>query len=190
MTRWPKLTTLALTVAVLGGCETAGLPFMEKAVVLQCPDYFILEDAAAITEFRDGPGRDITDVVFKAQIAEMQLGCLTDIDKDTDSGKMVIDISPIVGAEMGPANTSETAKVPYFVIVTDPNKEILYREELSLNVSFRGNNTQIVILAPPTSVEIPITPTIRNNYYRIYSGFDLTREQVEYNRKLIRDRLQ
>ena len=103
---------------------------------------------------------------------------------------MTIEISPIIGAEMGPANTTDSATIPYFVVVTDPNKKILYREELSTSVSFKGNRTQIVIAAKPTAVEIPITPTIRNNYYRGYSGFELTHEQVEQNRQAIRDQLQ
>ncbi len=102
---------------------------------------------------------------------------------------MIIEITPVVAAEMGPANTTQTASLPYFIVVTDVNKNILYREPLSMKVSFRGNKTQVVILPAPTTVEIPITPEIRNNYYRVYSGFELTREQAEYNRKAIQDRL-
>ncbi|MEX0695517.1 MAG: hypothetical protein WD075_13790 [Rhodospirillales bacterium] len=162
---------------------------MSKALVLPCPSYYILEDAATLTQFQDGPGRDITDILVKAQIGEMQLACLTKVDKETDSGIMVIEIAPFVAAEMGPANTTENATLPYFVVVTDPEKNILYREVLQLKVSFKGNRTQIIMLAPPTSVEIPITPKIRNDYYRIYSGFELTREQADYNRKAIQDRL-
>jgi len=180
-------TLLIFAALSLSGCET--LPFMKKTVKLNCPNYFILEDAAALTQFRDGPGQDITDVVAKAKIGEMQLACLTDVDSDTDSGKMVIDISPIIAAEMGPANKTAKTELPYFIVVTDPNKKILYREELKLDVSFKGNRTQVILLAPPTSVDIPITPKIRNNYYRVYSGFVLTKEQLEFNRKAIQDRL-
>jgi hypothetical protein len=177
------------SVLALGACENASVPFMAKKIVLQCPEYFVLEDAASITQFRDGPGRDITDVLARAQIGEMQLGCITNIDNDTNAGKMIIEITPVVAAEMGPANTTQTASLPYFIVVTDVNKNILYREPLSMKVSFRGNKTQVVILPAPTTVEIPITPEIRNNYYRVYSGFELTREQAEYNRKAIQDRL-
>jgi hypothetical protein len=180
-------TILVITALTLTGCES--VPFMKKALVLNCPSYYILEDAATLTQFQDGPGRDITDVLVKAQIGEMQLACLTKVDNKTDTGIMVIEISPVVAAEMGPANTSENATLPYFVVVTDPNKNILYREELKLNMSFKGNRTQVIMLAPPTSVEIPITPKIRNDYHRIYGGFELTREQADYNRKAIQDRL-
>ncbi len=181
---------ILLPLLGLAACETPELSFLKKDVLLQCPDYFILEDAAALTKYRDGPGRDITDVEHRAQIGEMELACTTDVDHETNSGNMTIEVSPIIAAEMGPANQSETATLPYFVVVTDPNKKILYREELSVDVSFKQNKTQIIFKAPPTAIEIPITPTIRNRYYRIYSGFELTREQVEHNRKAIKDRLQ
>lgn len=181
--------TLASALA-LGACGADSLPFMDKKIVLPCPNYYILEDAANLTQFQEGPGRDIIDVVARARIGEMQLGCLSDIETDTDSGKMVIDVSPVIAAEMGPANATNTATLPYFVVVTDPDKNILYREPLSVRVSFEGNKTQIILIAPPTSIELPITPKIRNDYYRVYSGFELTKEQVEYNRKAIQDRLQ
>lgn len=184
-------SSVALASALaLSACGADSLPFMDKEIILPCPNYYILEDAANLTQFQEGPGRDIIDVLARARIGEMQLTCLSDIDTKTDSGKMVVDVSPIIAAEMGPANTSNTATLPYFVVVTDPDKKILYREPLSVRVSFEGNKTQIVLIAPPTSIELPITPKIRNDYYRIYSGFELTKEQVEYNRKAIQDRLQ
>ena len=181
---------ILLPLLVLAACETPDIPFLKKDVILQCPNYFILEDAAALTQYREGPGHDITDVEFRAQIGEMELACLTEVDPDSNSGSMTIEVSPIIAAEIGPANQTESATIPYFVIVTDPNKEILYREELAVDVSFKLNKTQVIFKAPPTSIEIPITPTIRNKYYLIYSGFELTRDQVEDNRKAIRDRLQ
>ena len=165
---------IILPLLVLAACQTPDIPFLKKDVILQCPNYLILEDAAALTQYREGPSRDITDVEFRAQIGEMELTCLTEVDPDSNSGSMTIEVSPIIAAEMGPANQIESATIPYFVIVTDPNKEILYREELVVDVSFKLNKTQVIFKAPPTSIEIPITPTIRSKYYLIYSGFELT----------------
>lgn len=180
---------LLLAAASLSACG-ARLPFTDEPIVLKCPNYFILEEAATLTQFRDGPGRDLTDVLVRAQIGEMRLGCTSDIDNDTNSGKLIVEVSPVFAAEMGPANDTNTSTLPYFVVVTDPDKKILYREPLRIDISFEGNKTQVLALAPPTSIDLPITPDIRSNYYRIYSGFELTKEQVEFNRKAIRDRLQ
>lgn len=180
---------LCLGALALVGCETHDLPFVDKPIILPCPDYFVLEDAAYITQFREGPGRDITDVMVSARMGEIRLGCLSDIENDTDSGILELDVSPVVLAEMGASNTNSQASLPYFVVITDPDKEILYREELSLNVSFEGNRTRLVITAAPTTLELPITPEIRSKYYRVYAGFVLTPEELKFNRKRIQDKL-
>lgn len=187
--RLSSIAALFAAAVSLSACES-GIPFMEKPIVLGCPDYFVLQEAATLTRFQDGPGRDLTDVEVRAQIGEVRLGCESDIENETDSGTLIVDVSPVIAAEMGPANKTDSATLPYFVVVTDPEKKILYREPLDLDVSFKGNRTQLVVIAPPTFIELPITTEIRNDYYRIYAGFELTKEQVQYNRKAIQDRLQ
>ena len=177
----------ALCVLGLSACETPDL--FSDPVVLQCPDYFILEDAASITVYRPGDGRDLTDVTARAEMGRVELACLSLIDNKTDSGTLEVDVVPVVAVEMGPANESQTASLPYFVVVTNPDKEILYREELSVNVSFAGNRSRLIARGKPTTLEIPITPEIRERYYLIYSGFVLTRDQVDYNRRAIQNRL-
>lgn len=172
----------------LSGCS-GGSVFSGPPVVLQCPDYAILEDAATLTAFQDGPGRDITDITVRAAITQVRMECITDVDKETNIGQMEIKITPIISAEMGAANIAEQATVPYFIAIVGPDKQILYREALSMDVSFKGNRTRLVALAPSTTVELPITPDIRNWYYYVFAGFELTEQQAAFNRKRIRDRL-
>ena len=187
-----KLQFLGLCCGVLAlvGCEASDLPFVDKPIILPCPNFFVLEDAAHITQFRDGPGRDITDILVNAQMGEIRLGCLSKVENETNSGILELEVSPVVLAEMGASNSDSKATLPYFVVITDPDKEILYREELNLNVSFEGNRTRLIITAAPTTLEIPITPDIRSKYYLVYAGFVLTPEELEYNRKRILDKLQ
>ncbi len=131
-----KFAGLCLGVLALVGCETSDLPFVDKPIILGCPNFFVLEDAATLTQFRDGPGRDITDILVNAEMGEIRLGCLSKVDNDTNSGTLELDLSPIILAEMGAANVDSNAILPYFVIITDPDKNILYREELDMNISF------------------------------------------------------
>lgn len=185
-----KILGICCGILALVGCETSDLPFVDKPIILPCPNFFVLEDAAYITKFRDGPGRDITDILVSARMGEIRLGCLSDVDNDTNTGILELDVSPIVLAEMGASNSDSLAKLPYFVVITDPDKKILYREELTLNVSFEGNRTRLVITAVPTTLELPITPEIRSKYYLVYAGFVLTPEELKFNRKRIKDKLQ
>ena len=185
-----QILGLCFGALALVGCETSDLPFVDKPVILPCPDFFVLEDAATLVQFRDGPGRDITDILVSARMGEIRLGCLSNVDTETNTGVMELDVSPVILTEMGASNTEAVAKLPYFVVITDPDKEILYREELNLNVSFEGNRTRLVVTTVPTTLELPITPEIRSKYYLVYAGFVLTPEELEFNRKRIRDRFQ
>ena len=94
---------IAALTALLGlsGCGADSIPFYTAPIVLSCPDYAILEDAATLTAFQDGPGRDITDVTVRAEITQVRMECITDVDSDTNTGHMEIKIIPIIAAEMG-----------------------------------------------------------------------------------------
>jgi hypothetical protein len=185
---------LKARVAALGGClliaacGVSDLAMLQDPIVLNCPDYRILEDAATLTKFRDGPGRDLTDIEYRAEMGAIRLGCLSDIDPTTNSGVMEIDISPIMQMELGPANENPNTSIPYFIVITDPNKEILYRSEERVDISFAANRTQLVVAAPPITLELPITPTIRNDHYAVYGGFALTEAQTQFNRRSIQRR--
>lgn len=179
----PYLRHVALAiglVAALGACESMNP--LSKPLVQPCPDYFILEDAANLTKFRDGPGRDLTDVLFRAKMTTVQLECTSHIEKDTKSGSMDILIQPMVGAELGAAYGGGDAVVSMFVAVMDPDKKILFRDTTKMTISFEGNKTQLIARAPGTVVEVPIRPDLNSRFYRVYAGFELTRDEVEYNR--------
>ena len=120
--RLSSIAALFAAAVSLSACES-GIPFMEKPIVLGCPDYFVLQEAATLTRFQDGPGRDLTDVEVRAQIGEVRLGCESDIENETDSGTLIVDVSPVIAAEMGPANKTDSATLPYFVVVTDPERK-------------------------------------------------------------------
>ena len=165
------------------------MPFSGKPIVQPCPPYFILEDAATLTKFKDGPGRDLTDIEYRAQMKTVELACLSNIDRETKSGSMDIDVVPVVGAELGAAYSGETAMLPYFVVVTNAEKKILYRDELQFEISFKGNRSRLIARPAVTTIEVLITPEVSSKYYQIYSGFALTEDQAAFNRKVIQDRL-
>lgn len=170
-------------IGALAACDK--LNPLEKPLVQPCPDYFILEDAANLTKFRDGPGRDLTDVTYRAEMKSITLECVSNIDKATKSGTMDIQIAPVVGAEMGAAYHGGDTTVPMFVVVTDPDKKILYREVLKMAISFDGNKTRLIAKTPPTVIEVPITPAVKSKYYKVYGGFELTQDEAKFNRDQI-----
>ena len=181
-------TTAALAaVSLLAACSS--MPGMGKPIVQPCPEYFILEEAATLTKFQDGPGRDLIDIEYLSQIRTIAMECVSDIDKDTKTGEMVVRLAPVLGVELGAAFNNQETTIRTFVAVINPEDKILYREQLDVPVSFSGNRTRLVVMAPPTEIVLPINPEIASRYYRVYGGFALTPEQLEYNRKKIEEKL-
>ncbi len=157
-----------------------GLPIVVAAcssdqVAVACPQAVRIEDAARLTRFSDA-GRDLTDVLFEAEIKQLQLVCEHDEDVVEASLKIVFQ------ALRGPANSQGRAPVRYFVAIADRGQAILAREEFDLEIPFQGNRTRVAIseeLAP----RIPLGSGESPTDYRVYVGFALSQEEMRYNRR-------
>ena len=110
--------------------------------------------------------------------------CLTEVNKDTNSGNMEVAITVSFGAKRGPANINKQAALPYFISVTNQKQNILYREEFKVSVRFPGNQSAIQVFGETVKLELPLTPKVSSENYLIYTGFELNREQLLYNQRI------
>ena len=78
----------ALLAAGLAGCSAYEYVTdkISDPIVLSCPEYLVIADAASLVRFRDGPGRDLIDVDFETEIIRVQLACTSNIDRKTRVG--------------------------------------------------------------------------------------------------------
>ncbi len=175
--------------AVLLCFLAAGCSAVEKVtdvfadpLILPCPGYRVIAEAASLIRFRDGPGRDLTDVNFEGKITDVQLGCASKIDKKTRVGSMNVEVSLILNATRGPANKDRKAKFPYFIRILDKKEKILWGEDFTVNVGFPGNKTRLQLRTEAVVLELPITPKWLHSYYRIFVGFKPNRDDLKFNR--------
>ena len=173
----------ALLLSACGTAEKVTGLFADP-IILPCPDYFILADAAELVQYREGNGRDLTDVDFEGRMENVRLSCLTRIDKETKVGEMEIQIAFEFSATRGPANTSRTAEFPYFFYVTNLDKKWIRREKSKVAVDFSGNRSKLGFRSDPITIvpPLPLRPYITDKNYLIYAGFLLTEEQLQSNR--------
>jgi hypothetical protein len=144
-----------------------------------CPEVVSPRDAARIVAF-SGNGRDLTDVRFETRIDGAALAC----EYDEDDGKQVVEAELQIAftAEKGPASKKGTAEFTYFVAIADNQRNIVAREEFPITVSLEGNQTRgrFIETVSPT---IPLKEGETGASYRVYVGFALNKEQLEYNRR-------
>ncbi len=161
----PAVFALPIVLAACSGDQVA----------VACPQAAQIKDASRLTRF-SGAGRDLTDVLFEAEIKQLQLVC------EYDDGVVEASLKIVFQALRGPANRQGRAPVRYFVAIADRGKAILAREEFDLEIPFRGNQTRVAI-SEELGPRIPLRPGESGTDYRIYVGFTLTREEMRYNRR-------
>lgn len=161
-----------------------------------CPTIRILADAATVTKFREGPGNDLTDIVFEGEITDYNGQCTYDVDSDTGAGTLELELAIRIGAVEGPANSEGRATFDYFVTVIDVtaidsqqtvlNKrrfEILNKRRFHTGIEFPGNRTRLVYEDQPVVVIIFLTAGAIGSDFLIYVGFQLSREELQFNRR-------
>ena len=184
MQKWLNYSFISVIISVLSGCETLDKVknVLADPVILACPETRILADASKITHYAEGGGYDLTDVIFEGEIKEVALACITKIDKKTKIGVMEVEVSFNIMASRGPADRARKAIYPYFIIVTDLRKKIVYREEFNVGVNFSGNRSKLSFTSAPITIELPLRPNLIGKNYIVYAGFVLTHEQLNHNR--------
>ncbi len=179
---------MAVLAGGLAACETAkdvgdtvSLIWTDP-LILKCPDYRVIADAAELVRFRQGPGRDLTDINFESTIVGVQLTCETDFDREIGKGTVEVSVTVRFGAARGPANRDRMARFDYFIRVVAHDGKILYGEDIPLTVGFSGNRTRLRFRSEPIVLEIPVTAKRSTNSFSIFTGFKLTPEELKFNR--------
>lgn len=139
-----------------------------------CPEVVLLADASKQTKF-NGQGRDLTDVLFEAELEAGRLVC------EYDDNEVDVDLQVRVIASRGPANSDRLANINYFVAVARADQTVLARKSFDIAIPFPGNRTRVSGLEEIGQV-IPLAQGEDGTDYRIYLGFDLTPEELRFNR--------
>ena len=140
-----------------------------------CPRASIISDGASVTKFREGTGRDLTDMVAQAEIVDIAVNC------DYDRRGVDVALQVAIAATRGPADRSRAAEFEYFVAVTDPERNILAKEVFRVQFKFAANE-QRVGTVDEIEPRIPLKSRADGVEYQIIVGFQLTPEEIEWNR--------
>lgn len=169
--RLMPVSGLALLVG-LSGCGMFG----PKVTQYDCPATAGLGDAAVLSKFRPGPGRDLTDVRYQVRLVDVQNVC------EYDSKGVTVRMRAGFALELGPANPDRKGEFEFFVAITDPNEEIVAKRIFSAPITF-PSNVGYVEHVEELQQRIPLPKGGSAADYRIIVGLQLTPEELEYNRK-------
>lgn len=143
---------------------------------LACPQIAVLEAPGELTRFAGDRIGKLSDVLFQAR---MQInGGQCEIEKDavfvtTDASLAVI---------RGPAETKREVKFAFFIAVLNGRREVILRESFPIVVKFQGQERQFEF-DDSVTIQIDLQPNVDPASYSIYSGFEMSPEELEFNRR-------
>ncbi len=172
----------ALAVAGAAGCGLFG-----RDEPPPCPPISVLADGAELVRFAAGPGRDLIDVNFQGQVADAFAGCEYEIDDETETGTLTVEINPVFEVTRGPANHDRVAAFEYFVGLVEhkPDGPVIHsRPRFDVTVEFPGNQTTVQYLEEtPVTIVVPLAAGQTGTDFEVFFGLQLSREELDYNRR-------
>ncbi len=149
----------------------------KKNVPPHCQRVSVLSDAGNLVRYRDGPGRDITDVLFEAEIAKLASNC----SYRDDNTRVAIELQMVFQLRRGPANVDRKAGFEYFVAIPSFHPQPEGKRRLPIKVEFVGNRARSRI-TDVLEVQIPIAKGRAGTDYPVYIGFQLNATELAENR--------
>jgi hypothetical protein len=161
----------ALTgLVLLAGCAS------DDVDPRSCPHVAILEDAATVTQFDAAEAVDLTDIVVRAALSNIRGGC----EYYEDEVDVSFDVT--LSAERGPALEGTQVSLDYFVTILNPEGEVMVKRVFTTPVTFPDGIFRAGALES-LEQSIPINDGDDARGYTILLGFQLTQDQVNYNRR-------
>ena len=148
-----------------------------------CPPAGALYDAARIIQFGDG-SETYDNIAYTGEIVDVRLFC-----RYADGEPMDVEVEIDFAFGKGAVGTANTHAYTYFVAVTRRNAKVLNKERFAIQADFSerpvtGGTTVIRPITVPRADE-----TISGANFEIVVGFELTEDQLEFNRAGNRFRL-
>ena len=165
-----RCRVLVLIALVLIGACTA------NEEIVYCPTIRVPQDTGVLTRFIEGSDGDITDVRLEGRFVAARGICTVDDDE------VAVEAFIEIGVREGPASTSKVGEIAMFVAVADQNRNILQRRSLPVAIDFSGNRSTLRHIERLT-IDIPKSPSQRGDEFVIFTGFEMTRQELEFNRE-------
>ena len=183
--RIPAILPLFLLALPLSACETLGLssPTPDPTLVDTgpvCPASAVLSDAVVVTKLKPGtpPGQpNPANVAFTAEMSQAKLDCDFNREKNTLS----VDINFAVKATRGPAAAGSDPVLDFFVAIVDADNNIISKTVYHGEPELRGRQTN-VYTQKVDNFPVPMAMDKRPYDYEILTGFQLTPDELAYNR--------
>jgi hypothetical protein len=156
---------------LLAGCN--------QAVVVLCPSAAILADTASETVFRPGAPQDLSGVAYTAAVTDVKTDCT--FDRQLGETFSTVDIS--FRATRAPSPDAARYSLVYFLTVNS-GERVLNKKQFTVRFDFAPGATVATADVSPDRTIVNLERGLLPTDYQLLTGFQLTPEQLAYNRTM------
>ncbi len=168
--RGSRVAAVAL-VALLSGCS-----WFSKKDERACPRLEIVGDLSRVAKFQQGPGRDLSNLLYAARFDDVKVSC------KYDKTGVTIDMTVSLVGERGRAGDKiPKADVTYLVAIMDGKRSIIREERFTSSFDFSEN--RVAAINDELVERIPLPPTAPGSDHTLILGFQLSPEEIDFNEK-------
>lgn len=180
-----RLIAMGLAALTLAACNT---PIAEQLDTRQnagpCPPMGAIYDVARYVTFEENGEQLYSNIEFTGEIVDVRMFC-----RYVGDDPLIAEVEIDFAFGKGPASSSNSHTYPYFVTVIRRNGKVLNKERFAVDAEF-GNAKIAGKTETISRVTIPrIDETISGANFEVLVGFDLSEEQLAFNRAGKRFRL-
>lgn len=147
-----------------------------------CPSAFAITPVSNLTVFRQNAPQDPSGELYTVSISDVKTKCKFDKKAITTNSEVRIDFK----AKRAASGEGGTYNVPYFLAVTRHGDKILTKKLFVAHVVFEPGQTSVSFEDKINSITLNIARSAKVGEYAIMAGFQLTKEQLDYNTKMNR----
>jgi hypothetical protein len=172
--RFFRCVMITALLVPLFGCGPARNEFAPL-----CPTARLEPELAQLTRYAGaGPAHDLTDLIVQARVTAVNGECAAGDNKAILPAKLQIAIS----VQRGPAMKGRETDVPVFLAVTE-GETVRDKKLFDVHVVFPPNVDRLTMKSAEIDLNLPVSNEKTGAAYVIYTGFQLSPDELAANRR-------
>ncbi len=153
----------------------------EVLLASPCPSIEIIDDLSSLSDFSDPKNTAATQLISRVDLSSAQSTC------KLASKSAIIDLKLIFKGALGDKGRIKSSdkpffSYPFFVAVTSPSGKIMAKEIFAASLTYGANENKHTYFENLRQI-IPIKSKDMARHYKILIGFQVTPDQLAYNRE-------
>jgi hypothetical protein len=145
-----------------------------------CPQVEIVDDLSSISDFSHPRNQDKDHLISRVNLKSAESTC------KLSAKTAIIDLKLLFDGKLGPKGRNNASErpffsYPFFIAVTTPTGKIMAKEIFAASITYAANEDEHTYFENLRQI-IPIKSKNQASNYRVLVGFQVTSDQLVYNR--------